>query len=371
MQPGTMRYFDAIHAQLDAITTMAANHGHYSMLDALEATDLLQRASPYFLDGNIQDWLRGSIDSFPSDICIGDVLPPSERGWILFERPIHNPGATRDEEQITKWFTEEPEPIDISLGWGALAWSTIDHRRASHLVHCPYHDLDKTKQPSLSIIERIDGGLVIRCESGCDMDDVVKALREQGFNIDFRNLSNKISDEPPVVTLDYYHKAGYNVWGLCTTQSWPFHKSFHELVLWNTNVALDTGTKSPASACPEFSTEFPVFVISLFAFMNQPFSTVESRRLPRSNRRRLQRETGIEDPKINIISLRRAQHTNGQSKGGTREWSSRWLVKGHWRSQYYPSKQKNSPLWIMPYVKGPQDKPLKSRNGIALFHVTR
>jgi hypothetical protein len=113
------------------------------------------------------------------------------------------------------------------------------------------------------------------------------------------------------------------------------------------------------------------FVISLFAFMNQPFSTVESHHLPRSSRRRLQRKTGIEDPKINVISLRRAQHTNGQSKGGTREWSSRWLVKGHWRSQYYPSKQKNNPLWIMPYVKGPQDKPLKSRNVIDLFHVTR
>jgi len=358
MKPATMRYFDAIHAQLDAVTSLAANHREYSMLDALGASDVLERASPYFLDGDIQDWLRGSIDSFPSDICIGDVLPPSKRGWILFERPIPNPGATTDEEQITKWFTEEPPVTDISFGWSALAWSTIDHRRASHLVHCPYHDPDKTKQPSLSVIERIRGGLVIRCESGCDMDDVVKALRESGYDIDFRNLSDKISDEPPVVTLDYYHKTANKGWGLCTTQSWPFHKNFHDP---------DTGD----STCPEFSAEFPVFVISLFAFMNQPFSTVESHRLPRSSRRRLQRETGIEDPMINVISLRRAQHTNGQSKGGTREWSSRWLVKGHWRSQYYPSKQKNSPLWIMPYVKGPQDKPLKSRNDIALFHVTR
>ena len=360
MKPATMRYFDAIHSQLDAAASLKANHWEYSMVDVLGASAVLQRASPYFLDGDIQEWLRGSIDSFPSDVCIGDVLTPSERGWLLFERPIPNPRATTDEEQIAKWFTEEPPATDISFGWGALAWSTIDHRRASHLVHCPYHDPDKTKQPSLSVIERTNarGGWVIRCESGCPKDDVVKALKEIGFGMDFRNISDKISDEPPVVTLDYYHKTSNKGWALCTTQSWPFHKSFH---------GLDTDDRT----CPEFSAEFPMFVISLFAFMNQPFSTVESRRLPRANRRRLQRETGIEDPNVNVISLRRAQHTNGQSKGGTREWSSRWLVKGHWRSQYYPSKQKNSPLWIMPYVKGPQDKPLKSRNDIALFHVTR
>ena len=305
MKPATMRYFDAIHAQLDAIDVWNSDTGDRiaaevkrvrlemegmspSLADIKKmSVHLLERAEPYFLDGVIQEWIMDSLDSFPSDICMGDVLPPSRMGWMLFKRPI---SAFRDKDPVLYGTTE-------LHNWTALAWSTVD-----------------------------------------------------------RMVGQEGNREFPVVALDYYHRTdtGYLVLG--SSQTWPFHERLH---WWK-----------EATPQPDRTMQH-TFVISLFAFMNQPFSTVESHRLPRSSRRRLQRETGIEDPMINVISLRRAQHTNGQSKGGTREWSSRWLVKGHWRSQYYPSKQKNSPLWIMPYVKGPQDKPLKSRNGIALFHVTR
>lgn len=40
------------------------------------------------------------------------------------------------------------------------------------------------------------------------------------------------------------------------------------------------------------------------------------------------------------------------------EWSHRWLVRGHWRNQWYPSENRHKPVWIMPFVKGPDDKPL-------------
>jgi hypothetical protein len=31
---------------------------------------------------------------------------------------------------------------------------------------------------------------------------------------------------------------------------------------------------------------------------------------------------------------------------------------GHWRKQWYPSQERNVPIWISPYVKGPDGAPL-------------
>ena len=311
MKPATMRYFDAIHALLEAIDLWKSGRGDWISAQitarAMQAQGLaptpadlrrgaihlLERAEPYFLDGEIQQWIMDSMDSFPHDIYIRDVLPPSNIGWILFERPIMG--------------TAE-QPLGFSGGWEALAWSTVD-----------------------------------------------------------RWIPNIESDEDvPVVALDYYHRTddGYLVLG--SSQVWPFDECLRE---WA--AAQPAGGKQRDEAEHRKMMIAYSFIISLFAFMNQPFSTVESRRLPRANRRSLQREAGLEDPQVKVITLRRTQHTKGQPTGGSTEWACRWFVKGHWRSQYYARTQQNRPLWIMPYMKGPEDKPLKGNKGIALYHVTR
>lgn len=46
-----------------------------------------------------------------------------------------------------------------------------------------------------------------------------------------------------------------------------------------------------------------------------------------------------------------------QTGEGT-EWNHRWIVRGHWRNQWYPSTQVHRPKYVPSYVKGPEDKPL-------------
>lgn len=66
------------------------------------------------------------------------------------------------------------------------------------------------------------------------------------------------------------------------------------------------------------------------------------------------------DSNIRVIQLRRAEQREGESsQGDSPEWSCRWIVGGHWRNQYHPSNGGHVPTWILPYVKGPEDKPLK------------
>jgi hypothetical protein len=64
---------------------------------------------------------------------------------------------------------------------------------------------------------------------------------------------------------------------------------------------------------------------------------------------------------VHFIDLRR-QAKGGKSDKRTTEQKERdfqWLVSGHFRSQWYPSKQCHEVIWIAPYVKGPEGKPLK------------
>ena len=72
---------------------------------------------------------------------------------------------------------------------------------------------------------------------------------------------------------------------------------------------------------------------------------------------------------IRIVTLRKEipQISNNHKDV---EWSCQWLVNGHWRQQYYPSTKERKPKWILPYVKGPEDKPFKEIKPV-VFAVVR
>lgn len=101
-------------------------------------------------------------------------------------------------------------------------------------------------------------------------------------------------------------------------------------------------------------------------------SVVSSSRLQpdRSTRRRLSR-AGYEPSDVQVITLRRrAGDSHNAGNEGPVEWSCRWIVRGHWRQQYHRSTGERVPTFILPYVKGPDDAPLKAPRP-AVFAVTR
>jgi len=110
---------------------------------------------------------------------------------------------------------------------------------------------------------------------------------------------------------------------------------------------------------------------SFWWFLTQPLAAVLVQRGDRPQQRRAERE-GHADPVIKIVQLRtfhrapsedEAEHTHGG-------YSCRWLVRGHWRQQWYPSQSANLPIWITPYIKGPATAPLK-RPTTQIFVVNR
>jgi len=78
----------------------------------------------------------------------------------------------------------------------------------------------------------------------------------------------------------------------------------------------------------------------------------------RAERRRVQREL----PGLRVLQLSTGATVQRAEGAGSVEWSRRWMVRGHWRLQAYgPRRTLRKPLWIDPYVKGPEDKPLDVR----------
>lgn len=77
----------------------------------------------------------------------------------------------------------------------------------------------------------------------------------------------------------------------------------------------------------------------------------------RATRKRIQREYGGQDRMITLITLRRKKVIN-EGEPSKVEWSRRWVVRGHWRRQWYPKSKTHDWVYIYEHIRGPEDKPL-------------
>lgn len=82
--------------------------------------------------------------------------------------------------------------------------------------------------------------------------------------------------------------------------------------------------------------------------------------IERHRRKQIAREHDAVVSDVKVVQLRRTE-TRETLDATTAvdhiDWSCRWIVNGHWRNQ--PYKEGSKLIYIMPFVKGPADKPLK------------
>jgi hypothetical protein len=95
-----------------------------------------------------------------------------------------------------------------------------------------------------------------------------------------------------------------------------------------------------------------------WTLMQQTLTVSERAAIDRPERRRCARAGVPSD--VLIVRLRRQVIDSEASDDGQEmvAWSHRWLVDGHWRNQWLPSRMCHRLQWIAPYVKGPASLPL-------------
>lgn len=102
------------------------------------------------------------------------------------------------------------------------------------------------------------------------------------------------------------------------------------------------------------------------AWLQQKVVIETSGNIERHRRKQLVRE-GVELVRsdVRVIQLRRRDysgvtHQPPEGERSNAEYSCRWVVSGHWRNQFYASTNERKLIYIMPFVKGPADKPMKT-----------
>lgn len=105
-------------------------------------------------------------------------------------------------------------------------------------------------------------------------------------------------------------------------------------------------------------------LLGLFAAMNilahQTIGEPMRIRPDRASRKRYARDfKDAPERMITLITLRRKNvKVEKDPDAPPVPWSRRWVVRGHWRRQYYPKTDTHDWKYIYEYVKGPEDKPL-------------
>jgi len=107
--------------------------------------------------------------------------------------------------------------------------------------------------------------------------------------------------------------------------------------------------------------EFDTMIAIAFGFellLNQRETVaVESIKPPtyaQKDKRKRKRDT------VTVVNLARKHlHVGRVMAEGSRNWEHRWIVRGHWREQPYgPNRSERRRVWIAPYIKGPEGKPM-------------
>lgn len=136
----------------------------------------------------------------------------------------------------------------------------------------------------------------------------------------------------------------------------------------------------PLSSLREMPGRYPIterdigfirVVASLLLFIDQDIVVAGRRHANRATQRKLERSKHpLEEPVVRVITLRKKRYEHHASDESERVYHHRWLVRGHWRNQWYPSLGIHQPKWIAPYIKGPDDTPLKPSRA-SIYAVVR
>jgi len=99
---------------------------------------------------------------------------------------------------------------------------------------------------------------------------------------------------------------------------------------------------------------------TMMALMEQRIISAEHVPLSRTERKLLDREGWYGNRDVRVVKLRRVNPSGKPAEDGEKayELTCQFVVRSHWRNQYYPSTNEHRPKLILPYIKGPEGAPM-------------
>jgi hypothetical protein len=164
--------------------------------------------------------------------------------------------------------------------------------------------------------------------------------------------------------------------------AWLFGENVHDVIARTTREYRKLYEQSTTAHLMEKEAMLLVASVCLFflaaaVWIEQEIVETVEGKIPRQQRRQVEREYKLPTTpgNVKVIALRRKRRIaetpieNPDKK--PREWHWQWEVEGHFRNQPYgPGHTQRKLVYIMPYMKGPDDRPLKPRSD-KVFAVVR
>lgn len=281
----------------------------------------LRRSTLWWVSESMVDLLLASARSVPDDVVLEDLPQMPEHGLIVFEKPWWGLDADTGEPTLQ---------VDAML-WGAGRLPSVPERGRP----------SPTLAIGIATYRRLDFAM------GLDPRELQVATN-LGLIGDGR--AERISGSTFNLTGETWAPLGRSDWPVgepIGTPVWPMDQSYAESAVEDRKV-----------------------IAAFWTLMHTVgITATETHRAPRAAMRRTQR-AGINGDlaDVQVVTLRKVHRTesdpadlNDADETARIEWSHRWLVAGHWRWQPCgPGRTERRLTYVRPYVKGPEDKPLKT-----------
>lgn len=270
---------------------------------------VMHSAVPFAFTDEVTQALQQASRTIPVDTPLGRQNMPEQHAWWYFEKPL----------LIKTTLSKEPV-VAMSLGWLS----------SSFIVSCwtavPTPPPEERPDDVLLIGEVINicPSQVFTWQDGETLDQLLKRCREE-------------------------HQKLYGPGG-----------QYHNTEILGEELFM------------EATDRIARFILAAVAWFSQKIAVTEDKILDRPERRRVEKATGRKPSPIKLVYLRKREQRKKDGEVSSVEWSCRWVVGHHWKLQAHgPRHSLRKLVFILPYVKGPDDKPLKEDDGPTAYVVNR
>jgi len=271
---------------------------------AAEAGRLID-CDPVYVSGDMCELVEAAMMSFePEPLLETDIL--TTRGFMFYARPFvvpdrfDDPLAVQGVSWTRIWFTDSPA-VRADMNRALTSTSTVAEADA--------------------LIETM-------------MDDQVSV---GGLAMTIYAATMKTATNPPASE---------------APRLLPMH-----LTPWYVGMTF-AGNEVDAGGKPTGAEWWWRLVQTTWRLMQQRIAAKDLMRPDRASRRMAKSLRFRDDTDVVVVRLRHEQGDRTEPSGDDANYSHRFIVGGHWRNQWYPSIRGHRQIWISPYVKGPEDKPL-------------
>lgn len=136
-------------------------------------------------------------------------------------------------------------------------------------------------------------------------------------------------------------------------------RGFAAVPWWSDGGAVGANDREVDATFRDERIAFTKWICTAAMFLEQEIVADNTVMPERGVRRRADR-LSVDCAPCHVVRLRKEFAADAVDSSGDShavDWSHRWVVRGHWRQQFFSSRGGHAPVWIHPHVKGPEDKP--------------